>query len=172
MEEFLSVFRPSLWQCSDSKPVSLEIVVHTNDPCLRCLFCIERMLQNLSLSLLQLLPICYVCKISIALFLHVGLPWANNLHMLSCHTMLYCFSSAEMLSSDRAWGDQGILGFLSATKHARGLQTPGQSGLQPVAFTQYITVVVHQDELSRQLGRWINLKFDPKGEGEYWADNG
>ncbi len=66
--------------------------------------------------------------------------------MLSCHTVLYCFSSAEMLSSDRAWGDQGILGFLSATKHARGLQSPGQSGRQPVPFTQYITVVVRQDD--------------------------
>ncbi len=47
-------------------------------------------------------------------------------------------------------GDQGILGFLGATKHSRGLQSPGQSGRQPgwqpVPFTQYITVVIHQDD--------------------------
>lgn len=73
-----------------------EIVVHTNDPRSRCIFCNGGMFQNLY-SLMQLFPICYKCKISTALFLHVGLPLANNLHMLSCHTVLYC-----SFSSDRA----------------------------------------------------------------------
>ncbi|KAK2870014.1 hypothetical protein Q8A67_024406 [Cirrhinus molitorella] len=33
-----------------------------------------------------------------------------------------------------------------------GLQTPGQSGRQPVPFTPYITVIVHQDDGQDDLG--------------------
>lgn len=130
-------------------------MVHTNDPCLRCLFCSGRMLQDLSLSLLQLLPICYICKISIALFLHVGLPWANNLHMLSCHTVLYCFLSAEMLSSDRAWGIQGILGFLSMLGAYKPQDSLDDSlSLWPnTSLSSFVKTVVK----TTWVWKWINL---------------
>lgn len=49
--------------------------------------------SRIFLSLLQLLPICYICKISIALFLHVGLI------MTCCHATL-CFTVSRML---RCW---------------------------------------------------------------------
>ncbi len=114
---------PSLWQCSDSKPVSLEIGFTLMTLAWGAFSAVEEC-RRIPLSLLQLLSI--TAEVSIALFLNVGL-----IIYTCCHATL-CFTVSERWDAEQ-WqslrGDQGILGF--PTKHSRGLQSPGQSGRQP-----------------------------------------
>lgn len=100
LEEYFSVFHPLLWQCTNSKPVPVEIVVHTNDPCLRCLFCSGRMLQNLCLSCSCFPSAMYARLVSLYSYM-----WGSHgLIIYTCCNATLCFTVSWVLSSDRAWG--------------------------------------------------------------------